>query len=184
MPNVANVSTGKPKAAGAIFRAPLGTTLPVDATTALTNEYIELGYVSDDGVTNNNAPDSDTIKAWGGQPVLVVVNEKVDEFSLSLLETMNTEVLKTVYGNENVTVAQTGGMITVHATADQLEDAVYVIDMRLKGGAMKRIVIPNGSLSDLGEITYKDDEPIAYEVTLQALPDTSGVQHYEYIQPA
>jgi len=95
---------------------------------------------------------------------------------------MNQNVLKTVYGDANVTVA-TGGLITVKAKADQLADNSYVIDMKLKGGAMKRVVIPNGSLSELGEIVYKDDEPIGYEITLQALPDATGVTHYEYILP-
>ena len=35
MSNVANVSTAKPKVGGAIYSAPLGTTLPTDAITEL-----------------------------------------------------------------------------------------------------------------------------------------------------
>lgn len=184
MPNVANVSTGKPKVAGAVFRAPLGTTLPTDATTALDAAFKELGYVSEDGVTNNNTPDSDTVKAWGGNTVLVVQNEMTDEWTLTLIESLNPEVLKAVYGDARVTVDSQAGTITVQATADQRIDAAYVIDMIMKGGAMKRVVIPNGSMSELGEIVYKDDEAVGYELTLKALPDTAGVQHYEYIKTA
>lgn len=184
MPNVANVSTGKPKVAGAVFRAPLGTTLPTDATTTLDAAFKELGYVSEDGVTNNNTPDSDTIKAWGGNTVLVVQNEMTDEWTLTLIESLNPEVLKAVYGDARVTVDSQAGTITVRATADQRIDAAYVIDMIMKGGAMKRVVIPNGSMSELGEIVYKDDEAVGYELTLNALPDTAGVQHYEYIKTA
>ena len=39
MPTVSNVSAGKPKVSGAVFRAPLGTTLPTDATTSLGNAF-------------------------------------------------------------------------------------------------------------------------------------------------
>lgn len=180
MPNVQNVSTGKPKVAGAIYRAPLGTTLPTAADTALDGAFVELGYVSEDGVTNNNSPDSDKIQAWGGATVLVVQNEKPDEWTMTLIEALNSNVLKTVYGDSRVTVD--GSTITVQATADQLPDKAYVIDMLLKGGALKRVVIPNGSLSELGEIVYKDDEPIGYQITLNALPDSSSVTHYEYIK--
>lgn len=184
MPSTANVSTGKPNVSGAVFRAPLGTSLPTDASTALSSSWIELGYISEDGITNNNTPDTDTIKAWGGQTVLVLTNEKTDEWSLTLIESMNTEVLKTVYGDDNVTTDPISGMITVKATATQLEDASYVIDMVLKGGALKRVVIPTGSLSELGEIVYRDDEAVGYEITINALPDSTGVNHYEYILPA
>ena len=183
--NVSNVSTGKPKVTGAVYRAPKGTTPPTDATTALSASFKELGYVSEDGVVNNNAPDTENVKAWGGNTVLVLTNEKTDEWTLTLIEALNEEVLKTIYGDSNVTSSGSGTSrtTTVKATADQLPDAVYVIDMVLKNSAIKRVVIPVGSLSDLGEIAYKDDEPIGYEITITALPDSTGVTHYEYIKP-
>lgn len=182
MPNAQNVSTGKPKVAGAIYRAPLGTTLPTDASTTLNGSFVELGFVSEDGVTNNNTPDSDKVSAWGGSTVLVLQTEKPDEWTMTLIEALNPNVLKTVYGDSKVTVDNLANTITVQATADQLVDQEYVIDMVLKGGALKRVVIPAGSLSDVGEIVYKDDEPIGYEITINALPDATGVTHYEYIK--
>lgn len=181
MPTTANVSTGKPKVAGAVYRAPKGTTLPTDASTALANTFVDMGYISEDGVSNSNSPDSEKIKAWGGQTVLVVVNEKSDSFKLTFLESLNTNVLETVYGSANVTTGT--GTISVVANAAALGEFVYVIDM-VMGTAMKRIVIPAGSLSEVGDIVYKDNEPVGYEVTLECLPDSSGNNHYEYIKLA
>lgn len=182
MPTVTNVSTGKPKVAGAVFRAPAGTTLPTDATTALNNAFVDLGYISEDGVVNDNNADSEEIKAWGGQTVMVSYSSKTDTWKMTFIEATNAEVLKTVYGSSNVTTGT--GTITVNANSAEPTGAPYVIDMALRGGAMKRVVIPNGVLSELGEITYKDDEAIGYEVTLNALPDASGNTHYEYIKLA
>lgn len=181
MSNASNVSAGKPKVSGAVYRAPLGTALPTTASETLNGAFYELGFVSEDGVKNNNSPDTDKVKAWGGATVLIVQNEKPDEWTLTLLESLNPNVLETVYGTAHVTYNGSAGTIAVEATPDQLEDNSYVIDLALKGGALKRIVIPQGSLSELGEIVYKDDEPIGYELTLAALPDADGVQHYEYI---
>lgn len=182
MPNVSNVSTGKPKVAGAVYRAPKGTALPTDASSALAQAYVDMGYISEDGVTNTNSPDTENIKDWGGRIVLVVANEKSDSFQLTFIESTNVNVLETVYGTDNVTVDSQNNTITVQANADELSEFVYVIDMALRDGAMKRIVIPNGQLSEVGDIVYKSDEAIGYEVTLEALPDSSGNNHYEYIQ--
>lgn len=176
------VSPGKPRVTGGIYRAPLKTALPTDASSQLDDAFVELGFVSEDGVTNNNTPETEDTYAWGGTPVMKTVTEKPDEWTFTLIESINPNVLKTVYGDSNVTVDDSEKTISVKATSGEAASAVYVIDMMLKGGALKRVVIPNGALGEVGEIVYKDDEPIGYEITVAAMDDGSGTTHYEYIQ--
>lgn len=178
------VSTGKPKPGGSIHRAPVGTALPTDAVTALNVAFACLGYCSDDGLTNDNSMEVEEIKAWGGDTVLHAQTSKDDSFGFTLIEIMNENVLKTVYGDTNVTVDAQTGAITIAANSNEQEEASYVIDMILKGGALKRIVIPAGKVTEVGTITYKDDEAVGYETTLGCTPDSAGNTHYEYIKPA
>lgn len=176
-----NVTTGKPKVGGAVYWAPLNTTLPTDTTSALDTAFKSLGYISDAGVTNDNSPSSENVKAWGGDTVLSMQTDREDSFSFTLLEALNVEVLKVIYGADNVSGSLLEGL-DIQATADELTAGAWVIDMVLKGGKAKRIVIPNGKVSEIGTITYKDDEAVGYEITITDIPDNSGVYHYEYIK--
>lgn len=180
MPDATKVSVGKPKVGGAVHWAPLGTSLPNSATAALNAAFVELGYVSEDGLTNNNSPESDTVKAWGGDTVLNLQTDRPDTFAFTLIESLNEDVLKTIYGASNVT-ADGDGNLTIKATAEEMTSGAWVFDMIVKGGRAKRIVVPNGTISELGEIVYKDDEAIGYNVTITDVPDNTGVYHYEYI---
>lgn len=181
MSTVTNVTAAKPRTAGSVFRAPLGTTLPTDASTAIdTTVFKALGYLSEDGLVNTNNPESDTIKAWGGDVVLTYQSEKPDTFKFTPIEALNVDVLKAIYGSDNVTGDLQNG-ISVTANATDQEEAVWVFDMIMRNGILKRIVIPDGKISEIGDITYADEEVVGYETTLTAMPDASGNTHYEYI---
>ena len=178
-----NVTAAKPKVGGAIYAAPVGTTLPTDVTTALDAAFKELGYVSEDGVTNSNSPESDVVKAWGGDTVLTLLTSKDDKFAFTLIEVLNLDVLKLVYGETNVTGSLAAG-VTITANSKELEDHALVIDMVMKGGVLKRVVIPQAKVSEIGDIVYSDSDAVGYETTLQCYNDAAGNTHYEYIKSA
>ena len=181
MPNKANVSAGKPKITGAIYRAPLGTTLPTTATETLNEAFKPMGYVSSDGLTNANNASTSNIRAWGGDVVLVVESEKNDTLAFTLLEVLSKDVLSAVHGSANVTGSLSDG-IAVEVNADVQEEAIWVIDMILRGNVAKRIVAPDAVISAMADVVYKDDSAIGYGVTLTCLPDSDGNTHYEYIK--
>lgn len=179
MPNSANVTAGKPKIGGAVYRAPLGTALPTDAVTALNEAFVDMGYVSEDGVTNSNTIESDDVKAWGGDTVLSLQTDKTDTFAMTLIESMNINVLKAVFGDSNVSGTLADGIV-VKANADEQEDAAWVIDMIARGNVKHRVVIPSGKISEVGDTVYSDTEAVGFEVTVTAIQDTAGNTHYEY----
>lgn len=178
---VANVSAGKPAVGGAIYIAPSGTTLPTDCTTALASAYTALGYCSEDGLTNSNSASSSEVKAWGGDIVMTLQEEKPDEFKFTLIEALNLDVLKAIYGASNVSGTLSTGL-TINATGDEPSLNVWVVEMVMTGNTKKRIVIPNGKISETGDVVYKDNEAIGYEITLAALPDSTGKTHIEYVK--
>lgn len=174
------VTSAKPKVGGSIYSAPIGTALPTDATTALNTAFKCLGYVSDDGVQNSDDRKTTDIKSWGGDIVNSVQTEKTDTFKYTLIEALNVDVLKEIYGGSNVTGDLDTG-ITVKSNSTELDEHVIVIEMVLRNNVLKRIVLPSAKVTDVGEIKYKDGDNVGYETTVTCFPDDNSNTHYEYI---
>lgn len=182
MPTVSNVSAGKAKVGGAVYHAALGTTLPTSTSAALT-DFAELGYVSDAGLVNSGAISNTAIKAWGGDTVLNIQTDKADTFQFTLIEVLNVDVLKVIFGDSNVTGTLATG-ITINVNSDEQEDGEWIFDIAMRDGAAKRVVIPCGKITAIGDVTYSDSAAVGYQVTVSAQPDSAGNTHYEYVLKA
>lgn len=184
-----NASTAKPASISAcVYVGPANSTkLPKSANKALDSEMVSVGYISDEGVTNSYSIESDDIKCWGGITVLSPLTSKEDKFSFTMISPTNEKALGLVFGDNNVTVAESAdsttgiaaGNITVVADSADLTAHSFVIEMIVDGVAA-RMVIPNGKVSDIGDISYTDSDAIGYEVTITALADSTDKTHYMY----
>lgn len=183
MATVSNVTAGKAKVGGAVSRAVLGTALPTSAAAELNVAFVNLGYISDAGLVNSGAVTTTDIKAWGGDTVLNIQTDKVDTFQFTLIEALNVDVLKAIFGAGNVSGDLTTG-ITVNVNSDEQVDAEWVVDMTMRNGAAKRVVIPIGKITAVGDVTYSDSAAVGYQITVSAQPDDAGNTHYEYILKA
>ncbi len=180
--NAKLVSAGKPKRTGAVYSAPMvtGVNLPTDAAASLDTEFVGLGYCGKDGASNKVETSSTDIEAWGGDVVLTIQGSRKETLTFTLIQSLDPDVLKEVNGQQNVTVT-TQGAITVKHNSIDLPNRIYVVDMLLTGGRTKRLVVPNGKITEVGEVTYKDENEIAYQCTVTCYPNSDGDTVLEYI---
>ena len=71
--------------------------------------------------------------------------------------------------------------LTVLHNDKELPRGVYVYEILLTGGGVKRIVIPKGQITEIGDVAIQAGQPIGYQVTITAYPDTAGNTAYEYL---
>ncbi|MFI8263681.1 hypothetical protein [Streptomyces sp. NPDC085665] len=162
---------------GAAYVAPKGTTGPVDATSAWPAAATDIGWISDDGITESNSADSSEIKGWqGGQTVRKVVSSSEMTFSFTAIETSKT-VLELYHRGASVT--GTSGKAVLKIKAPGPDRRMFGFDV-VDGNSHIRIVIPDGEITETGDITYKGDEAISYELTVTAYPGPDGTVAIKY----
>lgn len=187
-PNTRNVAAAKPGVSGGVYRAPLGTVLPTDATTALSATILAgaLGYISDAGIVPTRDTSIDKVKAWGGKTVAQLLTDESRSFAFTLLEVFSQAVQEFVHGTANVTVTAAVTGATPSPTKLAIADkggkpaqCVLVFDM-LHGGKKHRVVVPIADPVIDGEEAWTDNTLSAYSVTVEAIDDASGTRVYEY----
>lgn len=173
----------KPAVGGAVLMAAVGTTLPTSAD-ASASSFSDTGYISDDGISRTRDLNTQTVKAWGGDTVLLLEQGKTEKFKFTLIEPTNVLALKLVNGDSNVSGSTLASGISVISNDKERGAHAFVIDMIEAENTLHRICIPNGVVSALGETKYVDGAALGYEVEITAVADNSGNTCYEYFKTA
>ncbi|MFE2997998.1 hypothetical protein ACFXG4_23675 [Nocardia sp. NPDC059246] len=166
-----------PKVKGVIYRAPLGTTLPTDATTALAVAFKDLGGISDAGIINGQARDVKKVKDFAGDIIATPQSDYSETLEVEFVEATNLEVLKTVFGDSNVTLvpatATKGAEITVDHNSEVLPKSVYVVET-VNGAGVKRMVAAIAQPTKVGDVTQINTDIVKYKVTFECFKFVDG----------
>lgn len=182
--NPDNVGVGTGAADGIVYIAPVGTTLPTDATSEIEADFVNAGYISEDGLAQSKDKEMFELKDMNGRMIKTKTTSTTHSFNISFLET-NLVVMQTVYGDGAVeeikdeSSQEVTGLKWKHGDVEPGEKAV-IVELVPDEKQIHRIVIPRAKISELGEITYQGQEAIKYDATMSCLADSDGNTMYEY----
>ena len=166
-----NITIGRPKIGGAIYWAPLGTTLPTDATTSLSEAFVNLGYVTEDGVNIPTSESINEVKAWGPETVMIAQDDFSVTVGFNLLETIRPAVQQFVRGVENVDIDD-DTVVKSAVTGEQLPRGVVVIETIQNNASTPRehrIVFGDCQVVDRsGDENYNNSDPVTFPINIRA----------------
>lgn len=156
---------------GRVYFAPPGTTVPTSVTGSLNAAFKDVGYATDAGVTFGVSVDSNDIKAWqGGVTVRRVQTGVTYTLAFTMLET-NENTLELFFNNFTHGAGAADG--TVDLNSDQPYRGAFVVDV-VDDDQLLRYVVPDGQVSDRGDVSIVNGDAISYSVTVTAYPDANG----------
>lgn len=158
---------------GGVYVAPVGSTLPTDADTALDAAFVDLGYISEDGVNFAPNTESEQIPAWQSfSPVRIVQTSAGMQASFTLMQ-WNEETVPVAFGGG--TWLDNGDGTWDFDPPAPGEDTVRALVIEGIDGSRKyRVIFPRVQLEELGEVTFTRGEFSPLEVTLTALAESEA----------
>lgn len=173
-----------PADGAAFYGAALGTTLPTDATTSLDGDFEDHGWIGEKGVANAPKRTTTKHKAWGGEVVKITQDDYEETIVITFLEN-NPQVLRTVFGADNVDVWFDGDghrLMAVEHSSLTLPRMSYVINA-IDGVKKVRTVLREAQMTEVGTINQVHDDMWMYECTFDIFKTSAGdpgvVQYFD-----
>lgn len=187
MPNTADVRIGAPEqgVTGAIKHAPLGTSLPTLSSIKNTGVQLDSAfagneYVSEDGLTLAPNMSTTDIKDWSGATVRKVLEAFDGTLAWTMIST-NEEAMKIAFGSKNVTANAASGVHgnqTRTGLGAELPERQSFVFLMKDGDARIVIVVPEGQVTEVSEVTFAANAAVGWGVTLSCYPDSNGKSIY------
>ncbi|MFF3928561.1 phage tail tube protein [Streptomyces hirsutus] len=152
---------------GSIFMAPKGTTAPVDLDTGWAAAWVDLGFMSDDGVSMEYSTDVEDINAWQSlSPVRRILTSVDMTLGFTAIELKARTITAYFPG---ATITNVSGAIQRLDIPAAPGPAEFAFGLEWVDGTIKnRLVIPRGEITDRGAISLGRSAAIGLEMTVSA----------------
>lgn len=157
---------------GSVYIAPKGTTAPTDLDTAWGAGWVDLGYLSDDGVSMEYSTDSEDINAWQSlSPVRKVLTSVDMTLGFTAIE-LKTATMTLYFPSATMSdVSGTVHQLSIPAAPSPDERAIGL--EWIDGDIKNRLIISRGEVTERGAITIGRSAAVGLEMTVSAYADTA-----------
>lgn len=163
---------------GNVYVAPVGSAGPTDPTTDLDAAFLDLGFLSEDGVTITPGLSVGDVMGWQNKyPLRRFEESRSLEVSFTMLQ-WNETTLPFALGGGAVATATSVHTYTP-PTAGSLDERAMVIEWQ-DGDKLYRMHILRGMVTELGDFTLARTEASGLSVTFSVLAE-SGVAPFTVI---
>ena len=160
-----DVKLGTGNATGMFYHAPAGTALPTSLATAPANPWVEIGDVSDAGITLAFNKSTTNLKNWANVVKRVIMTDHSETIQSPIMDTVE-EAFKAVFGEDNVTV--TTGKTTVNLSDNDLPPEEAFLWIMKDGDDMLAIGCTNGQVTAVDNVSFTPGGAINWTPTITA----------------
>lgn len=154
---------------GAVYTGPTSATAPTSATSSVPATYNDMGYISEDGVTEAYDEDVQDVQAWqGGAIVRTLISSSKATLAFTMIES-KASTLELYHKGSTMEDLGGGNGYKIDVKTPNVVRKKFILDV-LDGNTHLRIYVPDGEVTERGEITYVNDETISYPVTVTCYP--------------
>lgn len=151
--------------------------LPTNASAALHADFDEVGAISEDGITEAMSQDRTDIFIWQNNALARrIPGQATKTFTVAAAETSLVTLGVQFPGS---TITQTAEGVTIQERPPQTDVRSWVLH-GIDGARAVRLVVPNGEVTERGDVVWSAGDITVYEWTLSAYVDTSGFWVYRY----
>lgn len=160
---------------GALWRAPLGTTLPTDSATAWGTGFVNLGYATDAGFSIKQALSTTSIPGWQTlDPLRILVTGLVRTLGFELQQT-NADTLSLAWGGATITPGAAGAYTLELPDPSEVLESIIGIDWN-DGDTSQRIIVQRASMTSLPELKFGRTGAVTYPLEFQPLAPADGTK--------
>jgi hypothetical protein len=157
---------------GNVYIAPKGTAAPADLDSAWASDWVDLGYLSDDGVEMSYSTDTEDIGAWQSlSPVRKVLTGVDMTLGFTAIELKTSSVTLYFPSATMTDVSPTVHKLSIPAAPSPDERAIGL--EWVDGDIKNRLIIARGEVTNRDSITLARSGAVALPMTVSAYADTA-----------